>query len=315
MSGARTGGGSAFSEKIRAKESGALLYGITPPKERTDPEALARIAAKRTERINALAPDALVVYDIQDESARTEEERPFAFFPTLDPLGYADGQHAGVSCEKVVYHAVGKYGEEELAERIRDADAKGHLSVFVGAASRSQPARTRLDDAYRVRAAAGSRGLLGAVLIPERHRLKGDEHLRILEKQRKGCSFFVSQCVCDVDLMKDFISDYYWAARDRGAERAYLVFTLSICGTRETLAFMGWLGIDVPRWMRNDLERSGDFLEESVRQNLRIALELRDYCAAKGMAYGFNVERVSPKKEEIDASVRLYEALRRELPR
>ena len=68
-----------FLNKIRAKESGVLLYGITPPKSETSAERVTEIAEKTLARLHALDIDALVVYDVQDESARTSEERPFPF--------------------------------------------------------------------------------------------------------------------------------------------------------------------------------------------------------------------------------------------
>ena len=75
-----------FVEKINNEISGALLYGITPPKDKTEKDKLLVITEKRTNRINQLNCDALIVYDIQDESNRTDEIRPFEYFPTLEPL-------------------------------------------------------------------------------------------------------------------------------------------------------------------------------------------------------------------------------------
>ena len=41
--------------------------------------------------------------------------------------------------------------------------------------------------------------MLGGVTIPERHRDKGDEHIRLYEKQLSGVSFFNSQIVYSPD--------------------------------------------------------------------------------------------------------------------
>ena len=40
------------------------------------------IAQRQVERIAGLAPDGLILYDLQDETARTGAERPFPFLPT-----------------------------------------------------------------------------------------------------------------------------------------------------------------------------------------------------------------------------------------
>ena len=302
-----------FSAKVIANQPGALLYGITPPKQSTPEEKMLAIAARRTERINALGIDALVVYDIQDESKRNEERRPFEYFPTHNPLAYIEQYHQAVTCEKIIYHVVGKYETDEFAQRLRESARQHYLSVFVGAASKNQATRIHLPQAYRIWNATPGMGLLGGVVIPERHDSKRDEHVRILEKQSQGCSFFVSQCICNIEMVKNFISDYSCAIEDGDLSSGYFVFTLSICGSLETLKLMNWLGINIPRWMENDLVRCKDITDESIKQNLRIVEELYEYCREQKIACGFNVESVSPKKSEVDASVNLLAEIKKML--
>ncbi len=78
-----------FLNKIKKKESGVLLYGITPPKAHTSKEKVSEMAEKSLNILRSLDIDALVVYDVQDESERTTEERPFPFTSALDPFEYA----------------------------------------------------------------------------------------------------------------------------------------------------------------------------------------------------------------------------------
>jgi hypothetical protein len=302
-----------FSEKVKNCVTGALFYGITPPKTRTEEDKLKIIAEKRTNRINELKSDALVIYDIQDESNRTDKVRPFKYFPTLDPLQYTDNYHCQVDCQKIIYHVPGKYSADEFTRRLIDANANNHLSVFVGAASKNQQTRIKLSDAYEIWNKLPNRTLLGGVVIPERHNNKRDEHLRIIDKQNKGCSFFVSQCICNIEMIKNFISDYCCTAEDQGLAKKYFVFTLTICGTAETLDLMNWLGIDIPKWFKNDLIRSKDLIEESIKQNLQIAQELFHYCNSKNLCCGFNIESVSPKKAEVDATVILFNELKKHM--
>ena len=66
-------------EKIKNNQSNIIVYGITPPKDSTDPERVAEIAAKQVARLQGLDLDGLVLYDIQDEASRTSVERPFPF--------------------------------------------------------------------------------------------------------------------------------------------------------------------------------------------------------------------------------------------
>ena len=300
-----------FKASIMNEMTGVVTYGITPPKAKTEKEKLLTIAEKRSQRINSLGCDGLIVYDIQDESNRTEERRPFEYFPTLDPLNYTVDMHGNINCEKIIYHVVGKYTRDEFIKRLTLANEHNFHSVLVGAASKHQATRMKLSEAYEIwRAYAGS-GLLGAVVIPERHHHKEDEHLRIIEKQKSGCSFFVSQCVCNLEMAKNFISDYCYAVEDANYRKSYFIFTLSICGTVETLNLMNWLGIDIPKWMKNDLSRGKDIIKESIHQNLRIAEEIKTYCQQKHLCCGFNVESISPKKAEIDAAMELCEHIKK----
>jgi hypothetical protein len=78
-----------FTAKIKRKESGILLYGITPPKEHTAPDKVLAVAERVVNALSGFDLDGLVVYDVQDESARTTEERPFPFVNALDPFEFA----------------------------------------------------------------------------------------------------------------------------------------------------------------------------------------------------------------------------------
>ena len=94
-----------------------------------------------------------------------------------------------------------------------------------------------------------------------------------------------------------------------------MVFTFSVCGSVKTLEFLGWLGVDVPRWIHNDLRHADDTLQASYQQSLGAARELIGYCRRMGVPFGVNVESVSIRLAEIEASVDLAQELERELRR
>jgi 5,10-methylenetetrahydrofolate reductase len=148
------------------------------------------------------------------------------------------------------------------------------------------------------------------VTITERYLRRGDEHLRMLAKQERGCSFFISQVVYNVDATKSLLSDYFYACADRGLRPRPVVFTLSVCGSLKTLAFLKWLGVDVPRWLENSLQRSRDPLTDSYLQCLANARELMDFCRNLRLPFGFNVESVSIRRVEIEASILLAKEVR-----
>ncbi|MGK0475888.1 MAG: hypothetical protein ACJAYV_001551, partial [Oleispira sp.] len=200
--------------KIKNRESGIVLYGITPPKKGTSEEKVAEISARQVARLQDLSIDGLVLYDIQDEKSRTDEERPFPFMETLDCYDYSQQHLTHLKIPKIIYRAVGKYSESELSDFLTDTNPQENLSIFVGAASKSQKVTLSMSDAYKIKAQTQSDVLLGGVVIPERHQSKGNEHIRVFQKIAQGCSFFVSQGVYDVNASKNFLSDYYYYGQE-----------------------------------------------------------------------------------------------------
>lgn len=289
------------------------MFAITPPRSTTSLERIEAISAATIERLTALGPDALIVYDIDDESDRADEPRPFPFLPTLDPGDYVETHLQNWTAPVVVYRAVGKYDRDDLRRWLETQDVATTRTVFVGASSRHKAVPTTLRQAYELRASAAPDLLLGGVMIPERHARAGDEHSRLLDKQSAGCSFFVSQIVFDVNAAKNLVSDYHYECATRGVEPARLVFTLSVCGSMKTLDFMKWLGIDVPRWVENDLQHARDTLTASVEHSLASARELIAFCRRLSMRFGISVESVSIRRDEIDAAFALAQGIKAEL--
>jgi hypothetical protein len=70
---------------IAARSGEFLLFAVTPPRLTTSPQEAAEIARVTQERLRPLGIDGLVLYDIDDESDRYPDERPFPFLPTMDP--------------------------------------------------------------------------------------------------------------------------------------------------------------------------------------------------------------------------------------
>jgi hypothetical protein len=83
----------------------------------------------------------------------------------------------------------------------------------------------------------------------------------------------------------------------------------------KTFEFLRWLGVDVPRWIENDLRHADDTLDASLEHAEETALELMSFCRRLGVPFGINVESVSIRRVEIEASVRLAERLRGKLAR
>ncbi len=300
---------------LEEAHSGILLVGITPPRRSATAAQADEIAAVTTARLADVDLDGLVLYDIDDESDRNPQDRPFPYLPTMDPAAFHAEHLGGFTQPVVLYRCVGKYPRPELSSWLRSVDTDQVMSVFVGASSSDKVVHTGLSEAHDLRRQVRPELLVGGVSITERYTRGRDEHLRMVSKQERGCAYFISQVVYDVDATKSMLSDYYYACRDRGIAPRPVILTMSVCGSVKTLAFLKWLGVDVPRWLENTLRHSPDPLAESYEQCVRNARDLIAFCRRLGMPFGFNVESVSIRKVEIDASIALAIQLREMLGR
>lgn len=292
-----------FLEKIKSAQSGILLYGITPPKASTQPERVAEIAQNTLERLTSLDIDALVVYDVQDESARTAEERPFPFLPALDPFVFASGYLNALPIPKLIYRPAGKFPPEELSDWLDQLHQHRFYPVFVGVPAPDYPVKTSLAQAYQLWSRHQETSVVGAVTIPERHNVLNDEDSRILDKMNCGVSYFISQCVFNIDYARQVIDDLALRCDKQQVTPPTIIFTLTACGSEKTLHFMEWLGIHVPEALKEELKASADMLEKSVQLCLDIASNLTTFCMERSIPFGFNIESVAIRKAEIEASI------------
>lgn len=252
--------------------------------------------------------DALIIYDIQDESDRTEEERPFDFIRTVDPSVYANDYLKALDIPKIVYRCVGNYDKDDFVEWLNSGIDE--YSVFVGTAAVDQRVKITLGEAYEACKSAEKRPLIGGVTIPERHLVLRDEPQRIKSKVESGCDYFVSQCVYDVAISKAFLREYKLYFEEQGLEIKPIIFTLTPCGSKKTLDFIKWLGIRIPKWVEEDLLMAEDMLAHSINLIECFFVELTAFAKKLGVPIGCNVESVSVRKTEIEASIQLAKDLR-----
>lgn len=288
-----------------------LLYGSTPPRLGTPEGQVQAAAEKLAARVAALPLDGLVVYDIQDESGRNREARPFAFSGTLDPRAYARLLAARTGRPAIAYKSVGMLDETGwrawLDESARDYGVE-FLSI-VGRPTSGVRFPLALSKAIRLAAAHPAGFAVGGVVITERHTAERSESARLLAKGIEGCSYFISQTVYHPEPTEQLLRDYARDCRGAGVEPRRIVLTFSPVGRDKTMAFLRWLGVNVPEETARAILDAASPLAKSIemcRDNLRRILD-HDY--AREIPLGINVESVSINRDEIDASVDLFHSL------
>ena len=299
-----------FLTKIKRKESGVLLYGITPPKAQTSLEKVREMVVKSLNILCSLDIDALVVYDVQEESERIAEERPFPFANSLDPFEYVSQYLQPLDLPKILYRPASKFTKGELLVWLKGLKIHGCLPVFVGLPTPDFVPITSLNEAYTIwREQYEDRSVIGAVAIPERHAILKDEDVRILDKIDSGVSYFISQCIFNVAYTKQMLDDLVVACRNKKKELPVIIFTLTICGSAKTLAFMEWLGIHIPEDMKEELKGCPNPIPRSVEIAIATANDLILFCQERSIPFGFNIESVATRKEEVEASLELLNAV------
>jgi hypothetical protein len=309
---------SNLKSKLLARDGFVLLYGTTPPRSGSPAELIGSAAGKLAERVRQLPLDGFVVYDLQDESARTSAPRPFPFTPTVDSRGYSKllGELTGraVVCYKCIDRMTHAEWPRWLAETRRDYGLE--LLSLVGRPSSQKIAHAMsLAQAYSIAAGHPSSFVLGGVAIAERYGAGRNESRRLLDKADLGCRFFVSQTVYHPAATIRMLSDYARECRERRRTPSRIVLTFAPCGRQKTMDFMKWLGISIPPETEQAILRAQAPLSKSIEiccANLREILE-QDYVAE--LPLGVNTESVSINKDEIDASVDLFRALKQVLDR
>jgi len=285
-----------------------LLYGTTPPRLGTSAESIAAAADKLAARLAGLPLDGVVVYDIQDETGRTSQARPFPFVGTVDPREYAKF----FELPTIVYKALGGMDEGGWHAWLFDT-AHAHRVRFVSVVGRpTSGVRHALPLSRAIRIAAGHAAsfTVGGVVIAERHDAQRSEAARLLAKGIEGCGYFISQTVYHAPPTQRLLADYLRDCRGAGTAPKRIVLTFAPCGREKTLAFIRWLGVNVAPETERAILGAASPLAKSIeicRDNLRRILD-GDYAAQ--IPLGINVESVSINRDEIDASIDLVHALR-----
>ena len=304
-----------LEQKLTSLDQGVYLIGTTPPKEATDNQKMGEIADKLLGRLAQLEYDGVIVYDIQDESTRIDTPRPFPFARTRDPRDYARVLSERNQRQTLTYQSVGQRDSADFERWLNETHSTYHQTnlVLVGSPSSEGDIRLSLNKAYQLIEQSGLDIKLGGVTIAERHAKKGDEHLRLLDKQAKGCQFFVSQAIYNPQATIDLLSAYSRECKERAVMPARIILTFTPCGSTKTLEFMQWLGISVPEATQYRILDAENPLRESLKICYNNLNQIIEAVENLDLRLGLNIGSLTNRKEEIDAAIQLYRLLKSRL--
>lgn len=291
---------------------GVYFIGTTPPKSDTPLDAVATIADKLLERVSDIDFDGLIVYDIQDENSRINKPRPFPFKLTHDTRLYSSLLNKKSDRPVITYKSVIQSNVDEFEQWANEAwnDYGVKDVVLVGSPSKSNDITLTLADAYQTLVESPHDFFIGGVTIAERHTSKKNEHQRLIEKNLQGCNFFISQAIYNPQATIDLLTRYAIECQKQGLKPQRLILTFSPCGSKKTLEFIEWLGVNVPEATSLRILNSENPLYESIRICTNSLQQILDAILPYDLPLGLNIESLTNRKEEIDGSILLYKLLR-----
>jgi len=302
----------SLQQKFADPHRSVCFVGTTPPKASTEDMQMQEIAQRLLARLDTLEYDGLIVYDIQDESSRIDTPRPFPFMETRDPREYSKLLSDASQRPIITYKSVAQRDRADFDNWLNEAwhDYDLRNLVLVGSPSSEGEIKLSLNDAYKALQENDNPFHLGGVTIAERHAVKGNEHERLIGKVENGCEFFVSQAVYNAQATIDLLTSYARNCREQGTTPKRIILTFTPCGSAKTLEFMQWLGISVPEATRYRILDAEKPLAESVRICQNNLEQILDACLPLGLPIGLNIESLTNRKAEIDASIQLYQLLK-----
>ena len=178
------------------------------------------------------------------------------------------------------------------------------------AASTGGPSGVPLPQALREASRQPCGLTLGGVVIPERHRPGRSESERLRAKTEAGCRYFISQAVYAPEATIRLLQDYARLCLEHGEQPRRIILTFTPCGSAATFEFMKWLGISISAETERAILSSTAPLTESLKVCAAHFSQILAAIGTSEVPLGVNVESVSIRREEIEASVDLCHALR-----
>jgi len=300
-------------DKLAAPGGAVFLYGTTPPREGSAADVVTSAAERLHCRIEGLPLDGMVVYDLQDESARIAAPRPFPFARTVDSRSYSALLGSLTSKPTITYKCIGQADENDWRAWLDETQRMLELELLTIVGRPSSHGAGHALSLFRAveLAREHARGFaLGGVAIAEREDAAHRESHRMVDKMKRGCRFFISQAVYAAPPTLRLLADYARECAVAGLPPRRVLLTFAPCGRERTMAFIKWLGVEVSEATERAIFSAANPLARSIEIACENLQRILDDEALAGLPLGINVESVSINKDEIDASVDLFHALR-----
>jgi hypothetical protein len=294
----------SLSDALRNSARPVFLFGSVPPKDGTSIEKAKEICVNFSSKSAVLATDGFVVYDIQDETARTALERPFPFRKCMDAAQYASFFPAASGKQCIVYKSVVETKCDDFEKWLDSAclDYLHNTYNLVGCTGLD------LNEVGKMMKSRDNVSF-GCVCSPERHTLNQNESTYMVMKSEFGADWFTTQGIFSAAPISKLLNDYGDICRQKCLMPKKVLLTFAPCGRPKTMAFIKWLGMYVPEEKEKRILAAAVPAQESVILLNEILTNILEQTRNSGVPLGIIVESLSVYNDEVDAAHELFQLL------
>lgn len=146
----------------------------------------------------------------------------------------------------------------------------------------------------------------GAITIPTRRLSHFDEPERMINKQKAGIKFFLSQIIFESQTSCQFLKDYYQACQKEKIKPGRIFLSFAPVSNPEDLQFLKSLQVFIPQKVQKILlEKKNKMVEYSISTAKKIFADIFAFCQQQNIEVplGINVNYV--RKQNFQAAKKL----------
>ncbi len=297
-------------DRVRDSKSGVILYELIPPARGTDEVTLRAYAECVAEVVasTSVPIDAVNLPEIRDEQRAQEQERAHPYEPKADPRQFGRHLKEAAEMEIVVNHGTVYEPWPRQQAWLQQTWAEHGIQnlVLVGGESSliRYPGPSVTEMAEHIRAHYDHVFFLGGIVIPSRRRRdpSRDEPQRLLHKSRCGLEFFTSQVLYEAQSTQSLLRDYQRLCEQTYQTPKRIFLSFAPVSSRKDLAFLRWLGVEIPQEVEERLLRAEIGIGwRSLQIAQQVLSEILEFCDAEGVdvPLGLNIEHITRHNFEL----------------
>lgn len=274
--------------KILSFKMEKILLEILPPPITWDTKKREGYLASILQMTERKGVHTLTLPEIVDE--KREKERTINFIAKEDVFAFSEALLKEDPQLLVIPNLIAPIRPLPTILQLIEKNNTSHLVLVGGESSKkTYPGPSVIETAREIKKQF-SKMTLGGIAIFQRK----EEAERIVKKAEAGISFFLSQILFETDNLKRTLLNLALLVEKRKVPFPNIYASLAPVTKQEDIAFMRWLGVDIPQAIGHyfDAARAEDLEERVLEVISQVLDEIVDFKRRYGFPIFFNVELV-----------------------